>query len=171
MDRIRPAPDDPGAQPAVLGCSKTASQPLSQIQWPGHRSRHRLIGVRGQRGCDLGEPEPFPPPRARVQAVAMQWLEHPLSLRPRRHDADRLNDRVVDNGAGVDEVPRRHRQARRAAARPDQKNPVNADGLGSSRSSGHPTERCRQIIHQIQKLLKAYKFHRLSDSGVAHNCK
>lgn len=163
--------DDPIAAQGALDCVKTASQPLSQIQWPVHTSLHRLDGVLGRRGCGHDEPNPFPRRRARDRAVQARRPEHRLSLLPQRHDADLLSVQVVGNGAGADAVPRPHLQARQAGEGPDQRTLPKAVDLGSSRSSSNLTERRRQVIRQMQKFFEANKFHGLSHPRVTNHRK
>ena len=167
----RRSPADPVAAPGGLDCAKTASPPLSQIQWPAHRSLHRHCGDLDQHGFGRDAPNPSPHRQARARVVQGQGPEHPPSPQPQRHDEARRNAPAVGNAANAGATPKPHRRARRAAVGQAQQILTSALDLGSNRSSRELTERCGQIVHQVQKLFQTNQFHGLFHPGITSDHK
>ena len=170
---IRPSPVDQGAQPAGLGCSETASQPLSQILWPFHTQPRPLAADRAQHCCDPGGPDRAPQPGANlaVQAKPKGLIEHQHEPQPRRLYATHPSvlDELPDEGA--DAAPKQHPQSMQAEeARADQLHRVQL-GLESNRSSRQVAKSRRHIIDEVKELLKAHQFDGLRDAGVPYKLK
>ena len=170
---IRPSPVDQGAQPAGLGCSETASQPLSQTLWPFHKQQRRLAEDHAPHCYD-----PVGPDQARhreanhvVQARPKGSTGH--QREPRRRQPYAMHRSVLDElpDEGADAAPKQHPQSMQAEeARADQLHRVQL-GLESNRSSRQVAKSRRHIIDEVKELLKAHQFDGLRDAGVPYKLK
>jgi len=173
MGWIRLAPSDRRAPQAELGCSETASQPLSQTLWPFHKRPHQRGEDHGLHCCGHDAPNQVPehPGVHGLPTRPETVIGHRPGHRPQQPGASRQSGLASPHGASVGATPTRHRQSRPVVVAPTVRWCHGEAGCESSRSSGQLVQSCRQIVHQMEKLLEAHQLHRLRDSGVPHQQK
>ena len=142
----RPDPGDREAPPGALGCSNTASPPLSQTLWRVHKSPRQIASVHALPDCGRDAPVPAPARSAGDQAVQGPQPEPQHTPWQQRHGEEHQRDRVTGRNAGVGATPKLHHPTTPAEAALGHQHSRRWSAPGSTRSSRQVAEGRWQIL-------------------------